>query len=200
VIPIYDLKAIADSAVENIKIVSSNGEITLNTAAIEDLIADAPGAAAIEMVTNREEAREILTDAQRAALGGSLTRAVYDVSVYVSGSKLENFATSSGKLTIGLPYELQSGESTDGVWVYYVPENGPSERMTEGRKYERGMAFFDTSHLSAYAVVYEKGDSKPAESSEQGGSSGGGGCDAGLAAGLAIAALALATAPKRAKR
>ena len=162
---------------------SPNGEVTLNTAVLKDLIAQAAGADDIELVTKKREETENLTAAQNAALNSIRKREVYDVSIYANGAKLENFTTDSGKLTIGLPYTLKSGETADGVWAYYVSETGSTERMTEGRKYERSLAIFETHHLSTYAVIYEKAENTegtPADNAEAAGTgSGRGGCDAG---------------------
>jgi hypothetical protein len=98
-----DLRAIADSAVEKVKVAPPNGEVTLNTAALRDLIAAAGGA---------EDGD--LTEAQITALAGDETREVYDVSLYAAGERPENF-TTDGKLTVGLTCELKAGENAGGV-------------------------------------------------------------------------------------
>ncbi|MDR1366954.1 MAG: hypothetical protein LBJ13_03570, partial [Puniceicoccales bacterium] len=54
-IPVGDLRAVAASEVENVRIVSGAGEVTLNTEALKDLItnADERSAAAVEIVIAR---------------------------------------------------------------------------------------------------------------------------------------------------
>ena len=178
-IPVLDLDTVADSEV-NVKIATAVGVVTLNPDAAKDLaeLAASQGAKDAEIVLENKgtldlEDDDSLTDAQKEVLAGiaeTTLRRVYDISVVADdGTKLD-FETE-GKLTIGLPYPLQSesGETDDGVWVIHVAENGDTERMTEGREYKFGRAYFKTSHLSVYAVT-----------SESRGDIGGGGCDAGL--------------------
>jgi hypothetical protein len=79
--------------------------------------------------------------------------------------------------------------------------------MQDGRNYARGMSIFRTSHLSIYAVVYDResdGDIVDGEEIEEGEEDavrlGGGGCDAGSgAAGWMIFALWIALAAKTGK-
>jgi hypothetical protein len=188
IIPISDLEIVAQSQVENVKIASEIGEVTLNTAAINDLIASsAPDATEVEFVIERKDTtEEDLTAAQKIELRDEKVREIYDVSLYVEDKKLEDFKTN-GKLTIGLPYALKASETSSGVWAFHVKDDGSKERMTEGRKYARGVANFITNHLSVYAVVYE-----PVNDEVPGlpGDSAGGGCDSGIA-GFALIALAL---------
>jgi hypothetical protein len=161
-IPVSGLNSVIDSPVENLKISSAVGEITLNNAAMEDLVFEAGSAEYVKAVIERKDKAALdgaLTPAQRAAVSDDKTREIYDVSLYADNNKLDDFKTSTtgGKLTIGLPYTLRSGEIGDGVLVLYVAEDGGTERMTEGRRYDRtrGLAIFRTNHLSIYAVTYE---------------------------------------------
>jgi Synergist-CTERM protein sorting domain-containing protein len=72
-----------------------------------------------------------------------------------------------------------------------VAEDGSTEYMAEGRKYENGSAYFKTNHLSVYAVTYNAGYGK----NVLGGS--GGGCDAGTAGFVLLAAAAVAMMANR---
>jgi hypothetical protein len=222
-LPVSDLGAIAESDVENVKIVTPVGEITLNTSAIKDLITEAAsqGAAVVEIDVERKEAvaeDSSLNDAQKAALGDTeKVREVYDVSVRINNVKKDYTATNGGKLTIGLPYQLKPGEIADGVWAVHVPDSGVTEKMRDGREYKNGKAFFQTSHLSIYAVTYDLEveeedvtpgdgneqpiDSNPADGVEVDVSSGSGGCNTGLpeAAMITILAAAFMTARKSRK-
>jgi hypothetical protein len=162
--------AAAESAVENVRIVTAIGEVTLDKEALKDLIAEAGDADTVGIAIEHKAASDAdLTEAQKNALGDEKVREVYDVSAVVDEGKLRDFETT-GKLTIGLPYALRQGEAPGGVWAVYVAENGSAERMTDGRKHESGKAYFRTSHLSVYAVTY----------TETGADFGGSGCDAGL--------------------
>jgi hypothetical protein len=157
---------IGNENVENVKIETSVGEVTLSTKALESLAEEAgDGSLTAAVAVERKAAPESdsgLSDAQKEAVGGEDVREVYDVSLLIDNEKLEDFRTD-GTITIGLPYELdeEKGEVGERVLSVYVAKNGDTEPMREGRKYERGMSIFKTNHLSVYAVTYEprSGDS-----------------------------------------
>jgi hypothetical protein len=207
-IPIDDLRAVAESPVENVKIVSDVGEVTLNTDAIEDLIArtetEAENAPTVDLVVvkGEEKLEETLTEEQKEAVRGEGIREVFDVSVYAGGKSIEDFETPTGKLTIGLPYKLKDGETGEGVGVLHVKKDGNTEPMIDGSYDEKKeLAVFQTNHLSVYAVVYNKEAEKPEEPIED--AKRGGGCDAGAwgAAGwLAFWAFLTAGVSKKSKR
>ena len=135
---------------------------------------------------------ESLTGEQKDVLADDKFRGVYDISILVNDKdKLDDFSGSGGKLTIGLPFELEEGESGENVWAYRVDADGWTEVMTEGRFYDdvKELAVFDTDHLSLYSAAYEQSES----------STSGGGCSAGVPGGAfaILAALALAYRVKR---
>ena len=96
----------------------------------------------------------------------------------MNSDTLDDFKGSGGKLTIGLPFVLEDGESGENVWAYRVDENGWTEVMTEGRLYDdvKELAVFDTDHLSLYSAAYEQSES----------STSGGGCSAGAGGVMAL--------------
>jgi hypothetical protein len=182
--------AAAESAVENVRIVTAIGEVTLDKEALKDLIAEAGDADTVGIAIERKDVSDAdLTEAQKTALGDGKVREVYDVSAVIDEGKLRDFETT-GKLTIGLPcaLSLEQGETAGGVWAVYVAENGSAERMTDERKYESGKAYFRTTHLSVYAVIYDAGTETDTETGTDFGGSGGG-CDAGFGL-FALAGLA----------
>ncbi|MDR1019133.1 MAG: right-handed parallel beta-helix repeat-containing protein [Synergistaceae bacterium] len=197
VMPVTDLEAVASSGV-NVKVVSVVGEVTLDAAAIRKLTAETAGTATAGLVIEHMGTGGILgedlSEAQESVLRGENVREVYDISLYAGDKKLENFEASSlsGKLTVGLPYALETGEVDAGVWVVHVGYDGSTQRMTEGRKYERGLAVFKTSHLSVYAVTYEAENVSGAGEE----SSSSGGCDTGAAGAVILAASAFALTRK----
>jgi hypothetical protein len=190
-----DLSAVANSKVENVRVVTGIGEVMLNTAAIKDLIEDAGGAQTAELaIEHKALGDSSLTFGQRAILKDVDARELYDIALYAGSVKLNNFSTD-GKLTIGLPCTLKSGEIGSRVWTLYVNENGIYEIMEEGRDYEGGLAIFKTGHLSIYAVVYERsGDGNGNTSSPSGG---GGGCDSGFGALAGLLAVGVLSKGKR---
>jgi hypothetical protein len=210
-IPIGDLKAVAESEVENVKIASPVGEVTLNTDAIWDLLdlvaktkTDAGNAPTVDIVVTKGEETiaktEDLTEKQQETLRDDKTRDVFDVSIHVGSKRLEDFKTPTGKLTIGLPYELRPDEVGAGVGVHYIDKDGEPTPMVDGRRYDetKHLAVFQTDHLSIYAVVYDYAGEKEDggsvgidEDTKRGGGSGGG-CDMGTSGLLALAGAALA--------
>jgi hypothetical protein len=155
-IPIGGAAAIADGDAGSIRIITPVGEITLDAEAMRDLIAEAGGSDKVGVVIERVTALggAALTEARKEALKDGDVRVVYNVSAVIGGEKRENFETS-GALTVGLPYTLQWGESSGSVWAVRVDTDGSVERMTDGRRYGSGKAYFRTSHLSIYAVAYD---------------------------------------------
>ncbi|MDR3165641.1 MAG: DUF6273 domain-containing protein [Synergistaceae bacterium] len=171
-IPIGDAKNAAQSDVENVKVTTAIGEVTLNTAALNDLIDKAGPGDEVTVgiaIEHKDASGADLPEAQKEALDDEKVREVYDVSVVVDGDKLKEFKTT-GKLTIGLPYALKDAEVPEGILIVYVSPEGTTSYMTEGRRYDtaKSEAFFITNHLSVYAVTYE-----PLSES------GDGGCNAG---------------------
>jgi hypothetical protein len=201
-LPVSELRAVVLSEVENARIVTEVGEITLNTSAMRDLITETEnqGAAVVEITVEHKETLEdsSLTEAQETALSGDATiREVYDISVLINSSKQENFRTQTGKLTIGLPYSLRTGETSDGVWVHYIDKDGVPEKMVDGRRYDeaRERSIFWTNHLSVYAIVYDRTAATPEQPADNDsnddttsqirlGDSTGGGCGAGGIGGI----------------
>jgi hypothetical protein len=195
-IPVGDLKLVADNDT-SVKIASPVGEVTLDTGALDGLIAgvEERNASTAEIGIAKAEPAN-LTDAQRATLNSDARfRAVFDVSVRAGGEVIGAFQTPGGTLTIGLPYALGAGEAPGGVKVEHIKEEGGSDRMPGSRYNEAGqLAVFQTDHLSVFAVVYEK-EAGSDEEKETG--SGGGGCDAGLgAAGMMVLLLGMANSLK----
>jgi hypothetical protein len=204
-IHVSDLITVRDSDVENVKIATPVGEVTLNTDALKDLITGVEDrdASTVEIVIAKDDENlleELTTEQKETLHGDEKIRAVFDVSLSVGGSKLPGFETS-GKLTVGLSYVLADGEDADGVKVDYIREEGGAARMTDSRYSDKKqLAIFETGHLSVYAVVYEpKADNTQNPPSEEGSS--GGGCSAGLgsAGSMILLALGTALAAKRGK-
>ena len=99
---------------------------------------------------------EALTDEQKAELSDTDTyREVYDISVVLGGVPTDFETTNGGKLTICLPYRRNAGEKDKEFWPVYVDKGGKAEKMTNGLARREGKVFFETTHLSIYAVAYE---------------------------------------------
>ena len=189
------LEKIAESEVENVSVVTAIGTVTLDTEAMEALIAAAGGEENVAIAVERKETLEDggLTPAQEAVLASDPNvREVYDISVVIDGDK-RDFVTE-GELAIGLPCPLNDGETGSGVWVYYIADDitddGTPERMEKDRRYEDGKACFTTSHLSVYAVTYEATATEETEEGDEPYTGGTPYSDGGCNAGTGMAALA----------
>ena len=211
-IPVTGLQAVSDDlVVQNIMIASPVGDITLDTAAVEDLIKRAGGAGGVEIVIERKDDTG-LNEAQKTALKDKNTRGMGDIHIVIGKSKVDDFSTEEGTLTVGLPYTLQPGETDEDVRVVYVSDEGEAETMDA--ECGEGWAVFNTNHLSVYAVTYEpatvtggdgdNGNGDGNDSDDDLRVSSGGGCDASfgifgafVAAGAMIFALGTASATKR---
>ncbi|MDR1515288.1 MAG: putative Ig domain-containing protein [Synergistaceae bacterium] len=197
------LAAVDDTEV-SIPVVLDDGVITLNSAVAKKLEEAAEKAGedlndeTLKLViipdVEKDTDDETLTPEQADAITSDKeVRVVYDVSAYAGDTKLEiDDLTGEAKLTVELHYTLdtKAGEKPSGVLVKYFRENGETERMTDGRKYDTDdeLAMFRTSHLSIYAVTYDPSLVQDTETvdtendddqKENYGSNGGGGCGAG---------------------
>ena len=96
---------------------------------------------------------------------GQMTQAVRDVvghNVAYSISFGPNRDFGNGTVTVTIPYVLAEGKDPNGLFVYYVAEDGTVEEIP--CTYSEGYVTFSTDHFSIYAVMYE-------EPSSDGGSS-----------------------------
>jgi hypothetical protein len=184
-----DLLKVANSTVENVTFFNTAiGEVTLNMPAIRAVLAEA-GEETVEVAVSRKyEADkeellkdETLTEAQKTILKDERVRDVYDISLRAGDKELLGKPALGVELTIGLPYELKSGEKSSNVGVSYIGKDG-AEPMSAAYNGDSKLAVFTTTHLSLYGVTYT-----PVSAGDNGG---GGGCNAGFGV-LALLALAL---------
>jgi hypothetical protein len=166
--------------------------------ALNDLWIDAQGTENVDVVTREANAEDGINSSlepeQTEALSKFDVRGVYEVTLLIDGEEAggESGFHTNGIINIGLPFELNPGETGDGAWAVYIAPDGAAEPMTAGRSYADGMTRFDTKHLSTYATTYMSGDTSIG--------GGGGGCAAGAGGLAALAALALAAAGFRKKK
>ncbi len=142
VIPSKLLSAVSGAALET---ALRAGTVTLDKTAL-DSVADKGGVSlSVESVNNSK-----LTGAQRAALGSQADSAtVVDVDLYAGGSRISTF--SGGTLRVSVPYTLKSGETPDGITVWFINDDGTIEPKTAS--YADGRVTFTTEHLSRYLLA-----------------------------------------------
>ncbi len=87
---------------------------------------------------------------------GQMTQAVRDVvghNVAYSISFGSNRSFGNGTVTVTIPYVLAEWKDPNGLFVYYVAEDGTVEEIP--CTYSEGYVTFSTDHFSVYAVMYE---------------------------------------------
>lgn len=146
--PASALASLAKGSKANIRIKTPIGEITIPNDALANVAAQASGST----ITARIEAIKTtaLTAEQQAAVG---TNAVYDLSLFSGNKPISQFGGKS--ISIALPYTLKSGETADGVAVWYLNDDGRLERIACTYDKRADLATFDTTHLSNYVVGYD---------------------------------------------
>ena len=90
-----------------------------------------------------------LSALQQQAVG---SRPAWDIKL-TSGGK--NISDMGGVITLHTPYELRSGEQSNGIVVYYVDENGNRESCETSYDPVKKLISWKTSHLSVYMIGYD---------------------------------------------
>ena len=91
-----------------------------------------------------------LSALQQQAVG---SRPARDIKL-TSGGK--NISDMGGVITLHTPYELRSGEQSNGIVVYYVDENGNRESCETSYDPVKKLISWKTSHLSVYMIGYDE--------------------------------------------
>lgn len=91
-----------------------------------------------------------LSALQQQAVG---SQPAWDIKL-TSGGK--NISDMGGVITLHTPYELRSGEQSNGIVVYYVDENGNRESCETSYDPVKKLISWKTSHLSVYMIVYDE--------------------------------------------
>lgn len=91
-----------------------------------------------------------LSALQQQAVG---SQPAWDIKL-TSGGK--NISDIGGVITLHTPYELRSGEQSNGIVVYYVDENGNRESCETSYDPVKKLISWKTSHLSVYMIGYDE--------------------------------------------
>ena len=91
-----------------------------------------------------------LSALQQQAVG---SRPAWDIKL-TSGGK--NISDMGGVITLHTPYELRSGEQSNGIVVYYVDENGNRESFETSYDPVKNLISWKTSPLSVYMIGYDE--------------------------------------------
>ena len=102
-----------------------------------------------------------LNTSQQQAVG---SQPAWDINV-TSGGK--NISDMGGLITIHTPYELRSGEQSNGIVVYYVDEKGNRESCETGYDPVKKLVSWKTGHLSVYMIGYDESRVTPDTDTEK---------------------------------
>lgn len=91
-----------------------------------------------------------LSALQQQAVG---SQPAWDIKL-TSGGK--NISDMGGVITLHTPYELRSGEQSNGIVVYYVDENGNRESCETSYDPVKKLISWKTNHLSVYMIGYDE--------------------------------------------
>lgn len=91
-----------------------------------------------------------LSALQQQAVG---SQPAWDIKL-TSGGK--NISDMGGVITLHTPYELRSGEQSNGIVIYYVDENGNRESCETSYDPVKKLISWKTSHLSVYMIGYDE--------------------------------------------
>ncbi|WP_379130136.1 S-layer homology domain-containing protein [Paenibacillus sp. sgz500958] len=116
---------------------------------------DAKSVASISGAANNGDisiaiAKVSLTDEGKAVLGD---RPVYDLSVKAGDSKVSAFG---GKVSVSVPYTLQTGEDPNSIIIYYINSSGGLDHVRGRYNAATGSVEFVTTHFSQYIIGHNK--------------------------------------------
>ena len=154
-VPVTSLKKIAKSDVPDLLLSSGLATIAFSRDALNGLASQAFDSSL--RISAEKADISILPEQVRAEIGDAV---VYEFTI-MDGTKVIN-DFGGGKATVTIPYTLKSGETADGIVVWYIGSDGTLQKM-EGVKYDSTAktGTFETTHFSTYAVSYN-----PAAASE----------------------------------
>lgn len=102
-----------------------------------------------------------LSALQQQAVG---SQPAWDIKL-TSGGK--NISDMGGVITLHTPYELRSGEQSNGIVVYYVDENGNRESCETSYDPVKKLISWKTGHLSVYMIGYDESRVTPGTDTEK---------------------------------
>ena len=102
-----------------------------------------------------------LSALQQQAVG---SQPAWDIKL-TSGGK--NISDMGGVITLHTPYELRSGEQSNGIVVYYVDENGNRESCETSYDPVKKLISWKTGHLSVYMIGYDESRVTPDTDTEK---------------------------------
>ena len=168
------LKSIADDTGADVRVVTDVAMMSFSSGALKK-VCDTTGSEV--SISSKVVDPSVLSDEQRAKIGNS---SVFSLSVMVGNESVSNFGDGN-TVKVSLPYSLKDGESASDIKVWCITDAGLEEYECI---YADGLATFETSHLSLWAVgMITSSDNSGGSSSDD--------KDIGLYVALAFLAFAL---------
>ena len=127
------------------------GQLGFDNAALTAIAAAAGSADEITIIISEADVSK-LTAEQKKAVGD---RPVYELTILCNGKEITTFG--AGKITVTLPYALGTGESADGIVIYYLKADGTLEKVSALYSRATGMVTFITTHFSYFIIGYDAG-------------------------------------------
>ncbi|MEA5038625.1 MAG: S-layer homology domain-containing protein [Clostridiaceae bacterium] len=94
--------------------------------------------------------KSVLTAAQRTQVG---EHSVYSLTALAHGKTISNLG---GTATVTIPYTLSSGESPEGIQIWYLGSDGELSQIACVYSEASGTITFETDHFSYYAIGYDE--------------------------------------------
>ncbi|MBO5415874.1 MAG: hypothetical protein J6A83_04520 [Clostridia bacterium] len=81
---------------------------------------------------------------------------IYDLTMLIGGDENNKISNFNGKVTVRIPYTLESGDDPENLTIWYIDDNGEVSTI-DGATYVviggQGYAVFETDHFSYYTVT-----------------------------------------------
>lgn len=147
--PKSSFDAIATSEIVSLTIDTPVGSVSFDSGALDSISSQAQGAD-IKIGVSKVDT-STLTQEQKSAVG---TATVIDLSLASGNTQIHNFG--SGSAAVSVPYTLKSGESANGIVIWYLADDGTLTQV-ENAVYDStsGTVKFAVTHFSNYVIAYD---------------------------------------------
>lgn len=155
-IPTETVKAIEkavsdpDNDADALTVKLTDGSVTFDAVALAAIVDQAKGSTIQFNLDGIAESG--LRTAQKTAIQDMDVQAIYDAYLTSSGTRISDF--KGGKASVTVSYALKSGQSANGIVVWYVADNGDKSEVPT--TYADKTVLFTVEHFSNYVIAYDK--------------------------------------------
>lgn len=147
-LPVSSLQTLGKNVDAVLTITSGVAEVTLDSDAISAVASQARSTVTLSVAP---VAASELNSRQKEAVGSA---PVFDLSFKSGSTSISDF--DGGRVSVTLPYTLKSGQTADGIVVWYMDNNGNLTACDTTYSTSRGEVTFTTAHFSKYVIGYEE--------------------------------------------